>query len=358
MIKGIFALGRTLTIRTEPFIKTPIPRKVFGKDAHAHPIALPETRPRTSGVTTIMTTEEISLDDNVSLKKSGKKIRPIRGVVIRAIQETPDTWTLLIFVSEHDKDYLAGQFINIGPHQFAELRDFTRFFEYEKSKKEPVRAYSLTSAPHEKYLAITIKPEIYEPEPHAFPPLLSPLLASDVLVGRELEFTGYAGAYVMPQALAPDIDHVVHLVAGSGVVPSFSIIKDELINNKNPHSKHILIYVNKSWQDIIFHKELTLLERKYSDRLAIKYFLTQETPHASYGEHFHLRRPSIEDVTRAVNRPDQALFFACGPAITKFQRAKAIEQGCEPKPRFMEWVHEVMEKLNVDRKRFKREIYG
>lgn len=361
MIKGIFGLGRTLTIKTEPFIKTPVQHKNLIKPPSGFPIALAETLTRTSGTTNNMNhSKEPNLKEDAASPPlvSGKKIRPIHGVIVKAEQETPDTWTLHIFVSAHDKDYHAGQFISIGPHQFPELRDLTKFFEYEKGKKEQVRAYSLTSAPHEKYISITIKPEIYEPAPNAFPPLLSPILASDILVGREIEFLGYAGGYVMPHDLPAEIEHVVHLVAGSGIVPSYSIIKDELVNKKNPTTKHTLIYVNKVWQDIIFHKELVLLEKQFPERLVIKHFLSQESSQSTYGEHYFHGRPTVDHIKRMVSNPDKTLFFACGPAITKWQRAKAHEQGIEPKPRFMEWVHDVMEQFKVDKKRFKREIYG
>src|SRR5579871_4841791 len=288
---------------------------------------------------------------------TSKKIRLMRGVVVRAFQETPDTWTLSLFVPEQDKKYLAGQFISIAPHQFPEIVDMVKFFEYQKGKKEPVRAYSLTSAPHEKYLAITIKPEIYEPYEGSFPPLLSPLLASDLLVGRELEFTGYAGAYVVPQDLDPQFDHVVHLVAGSGIVPSFSIIKDELINNKNPHVTHTLIDVNKSLTDIIFYRDLMSLQNRFPERLIIKHFITQEKIHRMGGEHFYHGRPSFEHVQQLVKQPKNTMFFACGPAITKWQKKLVQASGIAPKPRFMEWVLEVIEKLDVDKKHFKREIY-
>ncbi len=43
-----------------------------------------------------------------------------------------------------DKAYQAGQFISIGPHGFPSL-SIMRPIEYQKSKKEPVRAYSITS---------------------------------------------------------------------------------------------------------------------------------------------------------------------------------------------------------------------
>lgn len=292
----------------------------------------------------------------ITLPKA-KKLRPIRSVVVKARQETPDTWTLYLFVSDQDKDYQAGQFISIAPQQFSELADLVKYFEYQKGKKEQVRAYSLTSAPHEQYLAITIKPETYEPTPQALPPLLSPLLASNALVGREIEIIGYTGAYVIPQDLDPAIDHVVHLSSGSGIVPNFSILKDQLFNHKNLHMKHTLIYVNKTFQDIIFHQELSELARKFSDRLTIKYFLTQENFSDQNHNYIH-GRPSIEQVRALVPDSKKALFFACGAAITKYQRKHAEETGVAPKPRFMEWVADVMEELSVDKKHFKREIYG
>lgn len=357
MVKGIFGINRTLTIISEPFIKSPLAtrNKEIKKRGYTER-ALSETSMRTSGILNPMinTKETNDAENDVVI---GKKIKLMRGVVVKAIRETPDTWTLYIFVGDHEKEYLAGQFISISPHQFPEILDLVKYFEYEKAKKEPVRAYSLTSAPHEKYVAITIKPEIYEPYPGSYPPLLSPILASDILVGREIEFTGYAGGYVMPDPVPAHIDHVVHLVAGSGIVPSFSILKDELINNKNSHIKHILIDVNKSFKDIIFHDDLVSLQNRYPDRLAITHFLSQEN-HIDHGKNYLHGRPSLEHVQQRVVNPKNAIFFACGPAITKWQKKHAQETGVAPKPRFMEWVHDVIHQLNVDKKQFKREIYG
>lgn len=303
-------------------------------------------------------TLETTIEQDAPELTTGKKIRTIRGVIVSAVQETADTWTLNIFVGEHNKEYRAGQFISISPHQFPELIDLVKFLEYKKGKSEPVRAYSLTSAPYEKYVAITIKPERYEPHPNSYPPLLSPILASNILVGREIDFLGYAGGYVVPQELDPSIDTIVHLVAGSGVVPSYSIIKDELVNSKNRHAKHVLIDVNKTSKDIIFHRELVDLQKRYPERLSIHHFLSQENVNGTHGPNYYFGRPTVDNVRNVVPRPENALFFACGAAITKWQKKEAKETGIEPKPRFMEWVQHVIESLNVDKKRFKREIYG
>ena len=50
-----------------------------------------------------------------------------------------------------------GHSLAIDPHQFQGLERFIAFLEDLKGKKEPARAYSLASAPHECYLAITVK---------------------------------------------------------------------------------------------------------------------------------------------------------------------------------------------------------
>lgn len=351
-----------MTISNDPFIKNPSEqqkRRMFKKKEEQ---ALSKQLIWTSGISNKMATikepqavKNPHLEEEASIKK---KIRHIKGVVVKAQQETPDTWTLFILVSESDKDYRAGQFISIGPHQFSELADLVRFFEYQKGKREMVRAYSLASAPHEKHLAITIKPEAYEPRPNSFPPLLSPFLASDMLKGREIEFLGYAGAYVMPMDLISTTDHVVHLVAGSGIVPSFSIIKDELLNHKNTHARHTLVNVNRTLADIIFHRELMELAIRYPKRFQIKNYLSQEDPHGIHNESYFHGRPTVENLAGLVRDPASTLIFACGPAITKWQRLEAQQGGFTPKPRFMEWVQDLVDHMGVDKKRFRREVYG
>ena len=63
-----------------------------------------------------------------------KKIRTMRGVVVDAIKETPDTWTLKISPRGRPQ-LLAGQFMSLSPHQFAELKDLVTHFEFQKRAK-------------------------------------------------------------------------------------------------------------------------------------------------------------------------------------------------------------------------------
>lgn len=289
--------------------------------------------------------------------QNGKKIRAIKGVVVNAYKETKDSWTLNIWVHPQDRQYKAGQFISINPHQFNELKDFIAYLEHKKNKKEPIRAYSLASSPHEEYVSITIKPEVYHPSDD-FPPLLSPILASDFLLGREIEFMGYTGAYVIPQDLEATTKQIIHITAGSGVVPNFAIIKDELHTNKSPHIKHNLIIVNKTIKDIIYHQKLTELQNNFADRLTITHFLTQETNTNNWGSSYRQGRPALKDVQSLILDKEHTLFFACGPAITKWQKKQALALGLELKPRFMEWVDSVIEELQINKKKYFKEVYG
>lgn len=288
-----------------------------------------------------------------------KKARLIKGTVVKAVQETSDTWTLFMAVDKNDRNYRAGQFVSIAPQQFSVISDLTRYFEFLKGKKEPIRAYSLASAPFEDLVAITVKLEEYHPAKDALPPLLSPLLASDLLLNKTVEFMGYTGGYILPENASEMADKVVHLVAGSGIVPSFSILKEDLENPENSTLPHVLIYVNKTANDIIYRKEINALAHKFSDRLTVIHYLTREQnpPINDVGQYI-LSRPTLAHLRELVPDVTRVLMYACGPAITKYQKKEALATGIAPAPRFMEWVQEVVMELGIDKKRIHREVYG
>lgn len=281
-----------------------------------------------------------------------KKIRPITGIVTKTVQETPDTWTLFLKTPAKDRNYKAGQFLSISPKQFEELSEIIKYFENIKSKKELIRAYSMASAPHEDFVSITIKPERYYPE-EDYPPILSPFLASPYMLGRSITFLGYTGPYVLPDDLSKKTDEVLHLVAGSGSVPNLSLLKDQLTQNKDPNVKHTLININKTFEDIIFQKEFEDLALKYSDRFKLINILTREKRKG-----FEYGRPTLDFIRSHIKAPDKVLVYACGSAVTKWQKRKARETGKSPAPRFIESISSFMHELGIDKKRFKHESYG
>jgi len=114
---------------------------------------------------------------------TSRRIKEMEVMVADVIIETPDTTTLVLFTGNDRLEYLAGHFLTIDPHQFESLERFTSFLEDLKGKREPPRAYSMSSAPHERYLAVTVKEERYVSGSTKFPPLLSPLLVKRTLRG-------------------------------------------------------------------------------------------------------------------------------------------------------------------------------
>jgi ferredoxin-NADP reductase len=136
------------------------------------------------------------------------------------------------------------------------------------------------------------------------------------------------------------------------------MLKDELLGKKNLGVKHVMINVNKSIEDVIYLKELEKLHQEFPDRLQLFHLLTREENPERHGAHFLKGRPSLDFVAKKVQDPKSVLVYACGAAVTKWQKKVAKERNEEPKPRFLESISEIVAGLGVDRKRYRKEIYG
>jgi len=289
-----------------------------------------------------------------------KKAVEYQATVVERRMETADTATLLLDLTGGPVEYRAGQYLNIDPHQFPELAALTAFLEEKKGRKEALRSYSMASAPHERYVAITVKDEPYVPGTTLYPPLLSPLLVHGGVVGKTMRVTGFMGPYILP----PDVDertpHVLHVIAGSGMVPNFSLIKDALHRGLRVH--HTLLATNKTWDDVLFREELHALERAHPDRLRIVHALTREQDSSRFGGRVRQGRITQELVEEllpaSAEHREQLLVYACGPAITPWDRRKALETRTTATPRFMETVISHLHQLGIGEKRIKRETYG
>lgn len=291
-----------------------------------------------------------------------KKIKELEVMVAEVRVETPDTVTLVLFTGNDRLEYKPGHFCTIDPHQFSALERFTAYLEDLKNKREPPRAYSLSSAPHEKYVAITVKEEQYVSGKTKYPPLLSPLLVRHLPPGTRMNITGFTGPYTLPADIESKTNHLVHVVAGSGAVPNFSIVKHAL--HENLKLKHTFICSNRTWEDVCFKKELAELERRYPEKLRVVHTLTRETDESLFDEtltgHEPITRGRISRALLEKHVPDAdtCWVFACGPAITSFDRAAAKASGKAPEPRFMETVVEHLGAIGVAAARIVRESYG
>jgi ferredoxin-NADP reductase len=287
---------------------------------------------------------------------ASRRIKELEVMVADVVVETPDTSTLVLFTGNDRLDYRAGHFLTIDPHQFEALDRFTAFLEHLKGKAEPPRAYSMCSAPHERYLAVTVKEERFVPNLTKYPPLLSPLLVKRTVRGMRLVVTGFTGPYTLPDDIATRTDHIVHVCAGSGSVPNLSILKFALAHH--PTLTHTFLYSNKTWGDVIFRETLAELERNNPGRLTVVHTLTRETDERVFGA--QVRKGRIGEALLREVIPDVGgcFVYLCGPGISKWDREAARAAGTEPQPRFLESTLGALRAIGLADARIKRESYG
>jgi len=283
-----------------------------------------------------------------------RKIKQLEVVVSGAIRETPDTTTLVLFAGKDTLEYQSGHFLTIDPHQFPALERFVDYLEDQKGTREPRRAYSLSSAPHEQSLAITVKEERYVRGTTKYPPLMSPLLVHWTGAGVRMIITGFTGHYTLPETVESKTNHLVHICAGSGIVPNFSIIKHSL--KEHPKLRHTLIYSNRSWDDVIFSAQLADLQRQHPARLRVIHTLTRATEGAPDG--IKQGRVTADLLRDAIPDPTECLVYACGPAVSKWDRRTARERGEEAPPRFLEMILALLEEIGIPQDRIENESYG
>ena len=295
-----------------------------------------------------------------NLQDPGKAPRPrikeLEVMVAEVIRETPDTSTLVLFTGNDRLDYQPGHFLTIKPHQFPALDRFCKYFEDLKGRREPARAYSLVSAPHEKQLAVTVKEERYVSGLTKYPPLLSPFLVWRTPPGTRMVVTGFGGPYVLPLDIESRTDHLVHICAGSGSVPNLSILKHCLANEMK--LRHTMIYGNKTWEDVIYRRQLEEIVQRYPDKVRVVHALSREESLASAASDARQGRVTEALIREFIPDPTAVEVFTCGPGITKFDRLAAKEKGEEPQPRFLESVLEALENIGVPDERIHRESYG
>lgn len=291
------------------------------------------------------------------MKEGRVKIKELEVIVADVIHEAHDTTTLVLFTGNDELHYEPGHFLTIEPHQFPGLQRWVAYLEDIKGKKEPSRAYSISSSPDEKHLAITIKEERYISGHTPYPPLLSPILARRTFPGTRMVITGFTGPYTLNDNLRSASEELVHICAGSGIVPSFSIIKHDL--RVNEKLRHKLIYSNKYFDDIIFYNQLNDLQKEFPDRLSVTYTLTREE------NKNNLERPGIIKgrvsktiIEQAVKNTESTSIFACGPDHTTWQKREAKKKGAALPNSFMETVLDNVTELGVPKNRIKKESYG
>jgi ring-1,2-phenylacetyl-CoA epoxidase subunit PaaE len=172
---------------------------------------------------------------------------------IKNIQrETADTLTITFDVPSDlkaDFAYEAGQYLTL------------RFL---LGGKEERRAYSMSSAPFEGKLCVTVK--------RLAGGKVSNHIHDQLKVGDSVEVSPPNGRFTLP---FDDTNRKSYFFfgAGSGITPLLSLIKTAL--EEEPQSSIFLFYGSRDEENIIFKDELAELAERHEGQFALEYILSQ-----------------------------------------------------------------------------------
>lgn len=218
--------------------------------------------------------------------------------VIENIQETTDTFLLRVIPSlpKAIPDFLPGQFCQIK----------NPLFEFDKT-----HIFSIASSPTTKtHLEFCIKK--YGPWTQA----LSLLKKDDTL-----EMTQPLGKFVWDQPNA----NAVFFAGGVGITPILSMLR--FINDTQQKGKFLLLYGNRTENDIAYKKELESLI-KTIDTLRVIHILSELSPLDPWtGEKGFITHDILQ---RAIDFDTKPSFFLCGPPIFTQKMATLLQEFSVP----------------------------
>jgi len=212
---------------------------------------------------------------NESLDVDG--FAPLR--IRRVVRETADAVSLVLDVPEHHSEafvYQAGQFLTL---------------RLNLDGKELRRCYSMSSAPLEDELRITVKRD-----PGG---LVSNWLNDTAVEGAELHAAPPEGRFVL-RDVGQTADELVAFAGGSGITPIMSLVRTAL--DGTPRRVR-LFYANRGRDSVIFARALAKLAETHHDRLTVEYHFDDDGGVVSG-----------QAIERFVGFVEAADYYVCGPA--------------------------------------------
>jgi ferredoxin-NADP reductase len=96
----------------------------------------------------------------------------------------------------------------------------------------------------------------------------------------------------------------------------------------------------------------------HPDRLKVVHTLTREPDPTVHGPGVVKGRVTSALLKDLIPDPSSCVVYACGPAVSTWDRLAAKEAGTAPTPRFMESAIDILNEVGVPKDRVKRESYG
>lgn len=219
---------------------------------------------------------------------------PLR--ITRVVRETADAVSLVLDVPEHCSRrfrYQAGQFLTL---------------RVTVDGQDVRRCYSMSSAPVEDELRITIKRD-----PGG---LVSNWINDTAAAGDELHVAPPEGRFVLRGDLSGATE-VVAFAGGSGITPIMSLARAAV---DDPDRRVRLFYANRARDSVIFAEALDRLAAEHGDRVLL---------HEHFDEDDGVVTP--ESVAAFVAPAGAAHYYVCGPtAFMDIVEKALLDAGVKP----------------------------
>jgi len=228
-----------------------------------------------------MTTIKNKVQNNIFILK--EKIKEVDGVATLKFLPT------------------KGKFFHFQAGQFVLVRFLDGRFG------QTGKAYSISSSSRDKFLSITAK------KAGNFSSALHKLKR-----GESLKISGPYGDFYPDKSMKK----LVFLAGGIGIVPLFSIIRDNFLK-KSP-KKITLFYSSQTKKGVVFLKELNKIadERR---NFKLIYFITREKPQRKkIGEY---RRINVRIMKKYLEDSRGNFYFVCGPKEFVSDLRKKLKNG-------------------------------
>lgn len=179
-----------------------------------------------------------------------------------------------------------------------------------------IRSYTPVSKPDEEgYFELLMKRYTYgKMSSHLF----------NMKVGDNLQVRGPVGRFKYSTNMYSTIGFVC---GGTGLTPCLQVIR-EILEGSNAHdenTKLVMLYQNRTEEDILIKESLCALQDQYSDRLQVYFYLS--SPSASWGRDESERRGYITEECMQALLPhvDTDLVGLCGPSGFNEAMVKKLE---------------------------------
>ncbi len=196
----------------------------------------------------------------------------VRACVIEVVDETPDVRTFRLAPNARWGGHRAGQFVTV---------------EVEIDGVRTRRCYSLSSAPGDERLAITVK--------RVAGGRVSSWMHDHLRPGHVIGLGGATGGFVLPA----EPSKLLLLSGGSGATPCMSILRD--LARRAALTDVVFVHAARSRRDVLFRRELEALASRHAG-LRVLFVLDEDG-----------RRLDAEQLRSAVPDLAERATMLCGP---------------------------------------------